>query len=217
MTRRRTTVHAFAAALLLATLQACGGGPAPAPTAGDSRGWVPDLTGARVMVFPVQAASAMAGDPTAELAFALEGRAPGVEWILPAELRRAAAGSPGYDVALDGLPVGVFEQAEVRRIGDPLYGNIRRLAALVDAEVALIPVAVRYRTPTETPPGAEPPADTVPEPGRAEVNAALVAVVTGRVLWAGVVGGAPGPPDDPAVLASALDALGRALGPPSGR
>ena len=46
------------------------------------------------------------------------------------------------------------------------------------------------------------------------MTAALVSVVTGRVLWSGVVAGEAGSPSDPAVLASVLDALARLFGPP---
>lgn len=214
MTHRFPCLRAAAFLAVAAAAQACGG-PSTPPAAGEYLGYVPDLAGARIMVYPVQSPPSLPGDADAELVFALENRAPDVEWVMPTELRRAAAGSPGYDVVVDALPVGMFERAEVRRVGDPLYGNIRRLAALVDADAALIPVAVRYRTaPAVDSAGAVSEATSaVPHPGRAEVTVALIAVVTGRVIWSGIVGGAPGSPSDPSVLASAMDALGRAMGP----
>lgn len=218
MIRRYPPLRAAVLLAVVAATQACGGGSAP-PVAGEYRGYVPDLTGARIMVFPFQTPPSLPGDADAELVFALENRAPDVAWVMPAELRRAVAGSPGYDVVVDGLAVGVFEQAEVQRVGDPLYGNLRRLAALVDADAALLPVAVRYRAaPAATSAGdtagvASEATTAVSGPGRAEVTVALIAVVTGRVIWSGVVGGAPGSASDPSVLASAMDALGRALGP----
>ena len=43
--------------------------------------------------------------------------------------------------------------------------------------------------------------------------AALIDTVGGRVLWFGVVAGAPGPPDDPAHAARAAQALARTLFP----
>ena len=218
MNRPDGALRAVALCALAAALHACGGGPQARPTAGESQGVVPDLSGARVMVFPVQAGTRLPGDVEAELGFALEGRAPTVAWIMPEELRRAAAGSPGYDVVVDELPVGIFLQAEVRRVGDPLYGYLRRLGALVDADAALIPVLLQYRS-AEEPDSTGTPPDTaaVPSPGRLEVTAALISLVTGRVHWFGVVGGDPGRPADPAVLATTLDALARRLGTPGAR
>lgn len=208
---------AATAALLGLALHGCGGTSSP-PAAGDARGFVPDLSGARVMVFPVQRLGDVPGDADAELAFALPGRQGTAEWVLPAELRRAVASAPGMDVSLDRLPVDMFLRAEVQRVGDPLYGNLRRLAALTDAQAALIPVQADYRAaaPPDTMPGTDRSevADTagrIPAPGRVEVTAVLLEVRSGRVLWHGVVGGAPGPADDPAVLATAMDALARRL------
>jgi hypothetical protein len=95
-----------------------------------------------------------------------------------------------------GLPVGIFLQAQVRRIGDPLFRDIRRLAELTGAEVVLIPVEIRYG-----------------ENGAYEVAAALVNGTSGRVYWFGVIQGDEGPPGDAATLASMADALALALLP----
>lgn len=197
--------------LALATLAplACGGPGAP-PSPGESRGAVPDLTGVRIMAFPVQSTVGVVGDATAELAFALDARAPGVVWVGPEELRRAAERSPGLNVSVDRLPVSFFLRQEVRRVGDPLFGNLRRMAALVDAEAALIPVRVAYRPVPED-------ADGVAGEGRVEVTATLLDAGSGRVVWFGVVAGDPGAPDDPATLASALDRFARRLGAPARR
>lgn len=179
------------------------------PEAGESTGLPPALAGRSVMVLPVQAVAGPAGDPDAELAFALESRSTDVEWVLLPALRRALESSPSLDARLEGLPVGMFLRTEVRRVGDPLYGVIRRLGALTGAQVALIPVMVRYR-----------PAGTGEDrEGTAEIAAALVDVRSGYVLWFGVEGGEPGPADDPGVLASAMDALARRMvgGPTAGR
>lgn len=151
------------------------------------------------MVLPVQVTAGLQGDPDAELAFALRGRAPKMHWVLPERIEAAVQRSPGLGARATGLPVGVFLQAEVERVGDPLYGQLRRLAALVDAEVALLPVRVA--------PGP------MHVTGRATVQvfAALVAVRSGRVLWFGVVEGTPGPPGGPGPLASAMERLARTL------
>jgi hypothetical protein len=165
---------------------------------------VPALTGVRVMVFPVQAQVGVGGDATRELMYALDG-APQVEWLTPGAMEATLQASPGLDVRLRDLPVGVFLQREVRRVGDPLYGVLRRLAAVTDAEVALIPVQVRHRAPA----GAEGAVSR----GRIEVVATLLSPRTGRVFWTGVVSGRPGAADDPAALASAMEALAARLAP----
>jgi len=79
------------------------------------------------MVFPVQIRTAVPGD---RLDF-------------PDELEALLARAPAVDSAVRGLPVGIFLSAEVQRIGDPLFGQLRRLGALSGSDIALIPVAVR--------------------------------------------------------------------------
>lgn len=164
------------------------------------------------MVFPVQRSTGLPGDPTAELVFALRS-APQVRWLTPGDLDAALRGSPGLDARLTDLPVGVFLQREVRRVGDPLYGVLRRLAALTDGEVALIPVEVRHRA-GDVEPGTTDV--TEPGPGHIEVVATLLSPRTGRVLWTGTVPGGPGAADDPGALVSAMEALSATLAP-SGR
>ncbi len=183
--------------VLIAGLTGCGG-KAPPPAPGTSQGTPPDLRGSRVMVLPVQDNRGVPGDLDAEIAFALGDRGKGVDWIFPAELERALDRSPGLDASLHGLPVGMFEAGEVRRIGDPLYGQLRRLSAVVDGAIALIPVSATLQP---TPEG----------PAALRLSATLVHVRTGQVLWFGVVEGDPGGPDDPRVLASAGDRLARTL------
>lgn len=160
-----------------------------------------------MLVFPVQRNLGVAGDPTAELVFALEGPGAGPAWLLPADLEALLLRSPGLDAPLRDLPVDVFLQAQVNRIGDPIYGVLRRIGALTDAEVALLPVAVRPGQGAASPAGAAP----------IEYVAALIEVRTGRVLWFGVEAGSAGSADDVARLASAAEALARRLvSPPTG-
>jgi hypothetical protein len=182
---------------LALALAACATGSAP--DAGASRGAVPDLVGVPVMIMPVQATRGVAGDATAELVDALRARAEGMRWIIPDTLRSALARSPMLDVPLDALPVGVFLRVQVNRLGDPMFGYLRRLNALTGAPIALIPVEVRYR-----------PA-TAERPGAVEFVAALVSAESGRVGWFGVVEGEPGEAGSPRALASAADALARLI------
>ena len=135
----------------------------------------------------------------AELVFALTARGEGVDWMVPDELRELLRRSPGLDAPLEGLPVGVFLGTVVDRIGDPIYGVLRRLNALTGVPIALIPVRAHYR------PGAS------PESGAAEVAVAVLQSQTGRVIWFGVVEGTTGAADDPAVVASAMDELAKVL------
>ncbi len=185
---------------LLAAVLAFGcGGNAPAPVAGDSEGFVPDLRGRQVMVFPVQIQAGVPGDANPEIVFALQARGAEVDWIFPNELEALLARSPSVDSAVRGLPVGIFLRAEVQRIGDPLYGQLRRLAALTGSDIALIPVAVR--------PGAE----GVGGVSVVEIAATLLNVRTGQVIWFGIVAGRPGSVADFGSVASAVEALAETL------
>ena len=92
------------------------------------------------MVLPVQQVLGVMGDPNAEIAFGLGERNAEITWILPSEVEEALRRSPGIRADTRRLPVGQFLSAEVQRIGDPLYGELRRLSSLVEAEAVLIPV-----------------------------------------------------------------------------
>lgn len=187
----------LALALLAAGAAACATTAEP-PQPGTVRGVAPDLVDRRVMILPVQRVVGVGGDPDAELAFALAGRGPDVQWVLPARVEEALARSPGIEARTRGLPVDQFLAAEVRRVGDPLYGQIRRMAALVDADLALLPVmAAGIRT----------------EEGTVgiRVHTALLDVRTGRVAWFSVAQGDALEPGAPAALASAMDRVASGL------
>ena len=198
----RLRIQVYASAIALISLAACGGGGATsAPVPGAAPTNPPLLSSRRVMVMPVQGTVGVVGDLDAELAFALESRSRDVLWIPSTRVREAARMAPGMRIPLDTLPVEQFLQAEVRRIGDPLYGILRRAAAVTDAEVALIPVQVRARP------------DAPGTPGAVEVRVALIRVLTGDVLWFGAEEGRPGAGDDPAAIASAMETMARRLAP----
>jgi hypothetical protein len=151
-----------------------------------------------VLVLPVQQNVGVRGDPDAELAFGLTSRSSGVDWVLPDELEEVLDRSPGIQSGLRGLPVGQFLVVEVRRVGDPLYGDLRRLSSLVDADAVLLPVQVAL----EAEPGPEP---TV------RVWTALINPRTGDTRWFSVLEGSPFPADDPRGLASAMDEVARTM------
>lgn len=188
--RLRNGAAPVAALLLIACGGARMGEPGPPPPA-------PALEGVRVMLLP-----ARAGDPEQldrELEFWLTDRAPATDWVLPAELQAAADRAPGWRLRLDALPRRVEEvhRGELR-VRDPLYGNLRRLGAVVDANYAFMPVAW-----VEAP-------DTAGVAG--VLTAALVDVRGGRVLWMHTVRGEPSAGRDAAVT-SAAAALARSLLP----
>lgn len=188
---------AVSAALGLLLAWGCASPPAP-PGPGESRGGIPDLQGSTLMVLPIQEKIPAPQGVTAdlELAHALRSRGGAVDWVFPQELDEILGRSPGVPARIRGLPVQMFRQAEVNRIGDPLFGNIVRLAGLCGADVALLPVDLRWTD-----------ADTY------TLSAALVIVRSGRVAWYGVVEGAPGQAEDPATVASVTEALARVLLP----
>jgi len=185
------------AGTVLATLflAGCGGGPTPLPTAGDSRGAIPDLRDRSVMVLPVQRRASIPADVDREIEFILRERGHEVDWAFEDEIRRALERAPAMDASVRGLPVSAFLQAEVERIGDPLYGQLRRMAALVDTDVVLLPVRARIA-----------PVDAAGATG-VELSVALIDVRSGRLFWYGVIGGTPGARDDFATVASAAEAL----------
>ena len=157
------------------------------------------------MVFPVQRSRGLDQglDASAEVAFALEARG-GADWIMPAELRRAVDRTPGLQLTADGLPVDMFLRAQVDRVGDPLYGHLRRMAAITSSDIALLPVQARAGEPDGS-------GDSM-----VSLAATLINARTGRVYWFGIVegvsaGGAAG------ALASASEALAKAMTPLMGR
>lgn len=184
--------------VLCGVTAACGSRSAPPPEPGTVRGFAPDLRGRRVLVLPVQQNLGVLGDPDAELAYGLQGRGAGVEWVLPAEIDEVLARSPAMQARTRGLPVGAFTVAEVQRVGDPLYGELRRMASLVSADAVLLPVQAAV----ESTVGADP---------RVRLWTALIEVRTGRVMWFSVLEGGSFPRDDPRGLASAVDELARTL------
>ena len=185
---------------LLATVIALGcAGTRPAPSAGDSQGTIPDLRGRRVMVFPVQLQAGVLGDVDLEISFAFRNKSARVVWIFSDELEAVVQRSPSVDTTVRGLPVGIFLRAEVRRISDPLWGQLLRLGALTNSDIALIPVAVR--------PGTSVAGGT----STVEIVTTILNVRTGRVIWFGVVAGRPGSVADFGLIASAVEELAETL------
>lgn len=131
----------------------------------------------------------------AELAYWLPEQAPRVRWVLPDAIERAVQGSAALQaITVRDLPVRDFQRSRLQSIGDPLYGDLRRVAVVTDARLALLPIGAVWIPETA---GA----------GRVHLAAALIDTMGGRVLWYGVAASTPGERDDPAVAASAARAL----------
>lgn len=188
---------------LVLCLSACGGSAERPLTTLPSAG----MASQRMVVFPVQRPGDYAADAENEMVFALRARDGSSSWVFPDEVRRRLAQSPGLDAPVDALPVDVFLRAEVERVGDPLYGMIRRAAAVTNSDRALIPVGVSYRPEVTDDETGE------VEESAVEVLAAVVDVLTGRVLWLGVTTGDADGPDDPGGLPRAMEALAATLLP----
>jgi hypothetical protein len=191
--------------ILSASAASCGGGAQALPEPGaPSAVPPPDLAGADVMVLPAQAPPGAAGvvEPVpgldGEIAFWFAEMGPRTRWVFPPEIDRALARSPSLTIRPRALAVSNFHVAEVKNIGDPLFGDLRALNALLGARLALVPVSAEY-------------APAASGPGRVEIRAALIDTLGGAVLWFGAVAGDPGRVDDPAVAASAARALARAV------
>jgi len=169
------------------------------PVPGSSMGVIPSLRGAKVLLLPVQRNVGVGSGVDSELAYALRSRGADTEWIGPERIRRVAAQSV-MDFPIDRLPIDIFFRADVERVGDPIYGLFRRIAALTDAELAFIPLAVSVRAATE-------------ETGEGiEVMATLLDIRTGRVFWIGTEEGV-GDPEDPGTLATAMESMARRIYP----
>lgn len=193
------TLRMGVAWIALAAVSACGGGTSPPPQPGQSRGSAPDLRGRSVMLLPVQQVVGVRGDPDAELAFTLKDIGREVDWIEEDEITEVLARTPGMNARTRGLPVGQFLLAEVRRIGDPLYGQLRRMAALVNADWVLLPVAASFE-PNEAVIGSGP---------RVRLTMALIDPRSGDVRWFAVEEGGEFAQDDPRGLASAVERAAR--------
>ena len=190
---------------------ACAKPHVAAPAANPGGSGPPNLTSVTVLLTPVQRgpvpSSTPAGAPRydgvdqldAELTYWLKERAPDVHWVFPADIDRLLERTPALDIKSHALEVAVFRRAQVRRIGDPLFGDLRRLAAVFDARVAVVPVAAEYK-----PSGAN--------QGHLEVAIALIDLSFGEVKWFGVIAGDAAAPDSPSLTASVAQRVAARFG-----
>ena len=197
--------------LVLVLVMGCGGGKATtnAPPAPATNTPPPVLAGQTVMVFPVQRGYVPVADATqqhyaidtgkldAEIAYWLP-QMGNAKWILPATIQRSITRSPTLGVDMNNLSVGVFQRAQVKRIGDPLFGDLRKLAAVHDATIALIPVAAEN-------------IGTTPATARTQIATAVINAMDGTVIWFGVLEGEDPEARGDASIASAAQTFARKL------
>jgi hypothetical protein len=188
---------------------ACGARPQRAPPT-PTTSPAPVLAGQTVMFFPVQYGNVPVAVATlqhfpidkekldAELAYWLPQQAGNVRWVLPATIQRAISRSPTLGVDITNLAVGSFQRAQVKRIGDPLFGDLRKLAAVLDARFAVIPVAAEQIGTTEA-------------NARVQVATAVIDALNGTVLWFGVIESDAAARGD-AGVSSAAQTIARAFG-----
>ena len=190
--------------LLLLSLAAAGCAKEPPPSPDRAQPAVPNLAGLDVMVVPAQpgAGGVPAGFDEA-LSAMLETHSTTVSWILPDELERSIARAPWLNIRPRALSVSILRSEEAERIGDPLYGDLRRLGALVNARYVVVPYQVGYA----------PAPDSIGGHGRVEVAGAIIDTVGGRILWRGLVAGERGAAGDEVVLATAVQAFARMISP----
>jgi hypothetical protein len=172
----------------------------------------PVLIGETVMIFPVQRGSVPVADTSArhfavaqdkldaELAYWLPQQANSVRWILPEQIQRSITRSPTLQIDIHNLGVGAFQRAQVKRVGDPLFGDLRKLSAVLDARVAVIPVAAEL-------------IGGSPETARVQVATAVIDALSGNVLWFGVIEGDADARGAEAGVASAAQAFARTFAP----
>ncbi len=123
---------------------------------------------------------------------ALTGRAPEVNWVLPPKLRKLARRSPGLVGDPDQMGQAVMRAPKLKEIPDPLRSSLRKLVALTDARVVMIPAALGFSRDTT---------------GAVQANLSLVAADArnGRVIWRSLAVGSGGTPR--AALDAALAAI----------
>jgi len=170
-------VRAALACVAAAALAACSGPGAFAGSAAEPAP-VPRLAGRGVMVLPVQSRPGLsagdAADVDAEIAFWAADAAQGQPWSFAPDLDALVEREPALGLRTRGLAIAALLDDDRGHIGDPLLGDLRRLGAVADRGLALVPARLL------------PPA----QPGAGlRLDLALVNTVGGAVLWRGRIEG----------------------------
>lgn len=199
------TVFALCAAALIG---GCGAHHAP-PVANALT--APTLGTTGVLLLPVQDGAVPTADTTmrhwpvdraalnGEIAYWIQQSKSAKKWVLPATIARSLARNPGLEIKPNELAVGSFQHAQVKRIGDPLFGDLRRLAGVFDAAVAVIPIAAEYLGKTQ-------------DSATVNIATAVINPLDGNVVWFGVISGSEKGVRSEAAMASAAQAFAYAFG-----
>jgi hypothetical protein len=196
-------------------LNACAHHAPPPPNPDAPSPHAPDMTSLKVMILPAQPAPAasrahvMAGEPVpgldAELGYFLTEQAPRVQWVPSDVVKKGAANARTINVHPDALSVSQFTSAQLKRIGDPLWGDLRLLGEVINARYALLPFAAGFVNGQ--------PTGTHASQTRVEIGAALIDTGNGNVLWTGYVAGDYGEDGSRSIVASAARALALKFAP----
>ncbi len=192
---------AGAAGLSLILVAACSSGRDPAPSTGFGV-----LSGQRVLVLPVQYVRAVPGgwvggaanareaarQADAEIAFALGEHGGRAVWVTPEEQVSGLRRRPSIDVDPYVLSADELrrEGGALEHVRDPLYGELRTLAALFDSRYAVWPLEILHE------PAEEKAGD------RLVLRTVLLDTRAGTVIWYGIVRGGDQPPASSAALAA---------------
>ncbi|HWO87931.1 MAG TPA: hypothetical protein VNL98_02145 [Gemmatimonadales bacterium] len=129
----------------------------------------------------------------AQLDSALRRDAREVRWMGLAEQRRAARQSPALGLDPDRVATSYIVSPRLAQVPDPLWSQLRSLAALTGARYAIVPPAVRFTGS----PGAV----------RASYLLAAVDTRTGAVVWRGRLVGSAQASAEAALAAAAATAV----------
>lgn len=76
------------------------------------------------------------------IADAFEGRAPEVNWVPPAQLRRVARRNPGMVPEPDQMGQAIMRSPKLKKIPDPLRTSLRQLTAFTGGRYAMVPASL---------------------------------------------------------------------------
>ncbi len=111
-------------------------------------------------------------------------RVPEVEWILPEELRRAAARAPGMLPDPDRMGTAVLRAQGLDRVPDPLISELRNLTAVAGNRWAAVPASLVFLEVR-----ADGAGDEAERVGRAELTIVMVDVRRNQVPFRSVASG----------------------------
>ena len=123
---------------------------------------------------------------------AFQARAPEVKWVPAAELRKLARRAPGMMPNPDDMGQAMLRGAKIQEVPDPLRSSLRKLAAIADGRMVLVPAAVGFSRDSTG-------------PVRADLTLVMVDARGGRVIWRSIAHGL-GPSAD-AALKQAVAAI----------